>query len=141
MLVADIRVNNCCGRCSRNCGGGHFLVEVGLKLSCDWRVRSSASVPLGIVVDNPDQDSGHLPTDPFAGLFGCLKSLQARSMKMSAQLFVTPWREPMVELWVIVVESSELIKVVALIVDTPVLGEMAELVGNLCARCCYTPSC
>ena len=47
-------------------------------------------MPLGIVVDNPDQDSRNLPTDPFAGLFGYLKSLQARSMKISAQLFVTP---------------------------------------------------
>ena len=60
---------------------------------------------------------------------------------MSAQLFVTPWREPMVELWVIVVESFELIKVVALIVDTPVLGKVAELVGNLCALCDSTPRC
>ena len=55
-------------------------------------------MPLSIVVDNPDQDSGHLPTDPFAGLVGNLKSLQARSMKMSAQLFVTPRCLPMVEL-------------------------------------------
>ena len=141
ILVADIRVGNCCVRCGCRFVGGNFLVEVGLDLSCDWRMRSFASVPLGIVVDNPDQDSGHLPTDPYAGLFGCLKSLQARSMKMSAQLFVTPWREPMVELWVIVVESSELIKVVALIVDTPWLGPKAELVWNLCALCCDMPSC
>ena len=96
-------------------------------------------MPLGIVDDTSDRDSGHLPTDPFAGLVGNLKSLQARSMRMSAQLFVTPWREPMVELWVIVVESSELIKVVALIVDTPRLGPKAELVWNLCALCCDTP--
>ena len=34
-------------------------------------------MPLGIVVDNPDQDSGHVSTDPFAGLVGNLKSLQA----------------------------------------------------------------
>ena len=84
VLVADIRVGNCCSRCSRRFGGGNFLVEVGLKLFCDWRVRSSDSVPLGIVVDNPGQDSGHLPTDPYAGLVGNLKSLQVRSMKMSA---------------------------------------------------------
>ena len=139
VLVADIRVGICCIRCSRNCGGGNFLVEVGLKLSCDWRVRSPASVLLGIVADNPDQGSGHLPTDPFAGLVGNLGSLQARSMKMPAQVFVTPWREPMVELCLIVVESSEWIKVVALIVDAPRPGPKAELVWNLCALCCYTP--
>ena len=81
-------------------------------------------MPLGIVGDTSDRDSGHLPTDPFAVLVGNLKSLQARSMKMSAQVFVTPWREPMVELCLIVVESSEWIKVVALIVDTPMFGEV-----------------
>ena len=75
VLVADFRVGNWCSRCNRKLGGRNFLVEVGLKLYCDWRVRSSVSVPLGIVVDNPDQDSGTLPTDPFAGLFGYLKSL------------------------------------------------------------------
>ena len=90
VLVSDFRVGNCCGRCIRKFGGGNFLVEVGLKLSCDWRTRSSASMPLGVVVENPDQDSGQLPTDPFAGLLFCLKSLQARSMKISAQVFVTP---------------------------------------------------
>ena len=97
-------------------------------------------MPLGIVVDNPDQDSGNLPTDPFAGLFGYLKSLQARSMKISAQLFVTPRCLPMVELLTIVVESFELMKVLALIVDTPGLGPKAELVCELFARCCDTPS-
>ena len=98
-------------------------------------------MPLGIVVDNPDQDSGTLPTDPFAGLFGYLKSLQVRSMKISAQLFVTPRCLPMVELLTIVFEGFELIKVVALIVDTPRLGPKAELVWNLCARCSDTPWC
>ena len=98
-------------------------------------------MPLGIVVDNPDQDSGDLPTDPFAGLYVYLVSLQARSMKMSAQVFETPWREPMVELWLIVVESSDAVVVVALMFDTPVLGKMAELVGNLCALCYDTPRC
>ena len=97
-------------------------------------------MPLGIVVDNPDQDSGHLPTDLFAGLVGNLKSLQAKSMKMSAQLIVTPRCLPMVELLTIVVESFGLIKVVALIVDTPRLGPKAELVWDLFARCCDTPS-
>ena len=97
-------------------------------------------MPLGIVDDTSDRDSGHLPTDPFAGLVGNLKSLQARSMKISAQVFVTPWREPMVELWLIVVESSDSVVVVALMSDTPVLGKMAELVGNLCALC-DTPRC
>ena len=96
-------------------------------------------MPLGIVVDNPDQDSGTLPTDPFAGLFGYLKSLQARSMKISAQLFVTPRCLPMVELLTIVVESFGLVKVVALIVDMLRFGPKAELVGNLCALCCDTP--
>ena len=98
-------------------------------------------MPLGIVDDTSDRDSGHLPTDPFAGLVGNLKSLQARSMKISAQVFVTPWREPMVELWLIVVESSDSVVVVALMFDTPVLGKMAELVGNLCALCYDTPRC
>ena len=98
-------------------------------------------MPLGIVVDNLDQDSGTLPTDPFAGLFGYLKSLQARSMKMSAQLLATPRCLPMVKLLTIVVESFELRKVVALIVDTPRLGPKAELVWNLCARCSDTPWC
>ena len=60
---------------------------------------------------------------------------------MSAQIFETPWREPMVELWLIVVESSESMKAVALIVDTSMLGEVAELVRNLCALCCNTPRC
>ena len=112
-----------------------------MKLYCDWSVRSSASAPLGIVVDNPDQDSGTLPTDPFARLFGYLKSLQVRSMKISAQLFVTPRCLPMVELLTIGFEGFELIKVVALIVDTPRLGPKAELVWNLCARCSDTPWC
>ena len=61
-------------------------------------------------------------------------------MKTSAQVFVTPWHEPMVELWLIVVESFELMKVLALIVDTPGLGPKAELVWDLFARCCDTPS-
>ena len=97
-------------------------------------------MPLGIVDDTSDRDSGHLPTDPFAGLVGNLKSLQARSMKMSAQLLATPRCLPMVELLTIVVESFELRKVVALIVDTPRLGPKAELVWDLFARCCDTPS-
>ena len=37
VLVADIRVGNCCVRCGRRFGGGNFLVEVGLNHSCDWR--------------------------------------------------------------------------------------------------------
>ena len=112
--VVDIRFDNYCGRCSRRFGGGNILVGVGLNLSCDWRVRSSDSVPLGIVVDNPDQDSRHVPTDPYAGLVGDLKSLQVRSMEMSAQIFETPRREPMVELWMVVVESFYLLMGVAL---------------------------
>ena len=91
-------------------------------------------------MDNPDQDSGDLPTDPFAGLYVFLGSLQARSMKMSAQLLVTPRCLPMVELLTIVVESFELRKVVALIVYTPRLGPKAGLVWDLFARCCDTPS-
>ena len=78
VLVADYRVGNWCSRCSRKVGGENFLVEVGLNLSCDWRLRSSEFVPLGIGDDIPDRDSGYLPTDPFAGLVGNLESLQAR---------------------------------------------------------------
>ena len=78
VLVADILVGNCCSRCSRNCGGVIFLVDVGLNLSCDWRLRSFYFVPLGIGDDTSDRDSGHSPTDPFAGLVGNLESLQAR---------------------------------------------------------------
>ena len=49
-------------------------------------------------------------------------------MTISAQLFVTPRCLPMVELLTIVVESFELMKVLALIVDTPRLRPKAELV-------------
>ena len=59
---------------------------------------------------------------------------------MSTQIFETPRREPMVELWMIVVESFDLLMGVALMFDTPVLGKMADLVGNLCALC-DTPRC
>ena len=62
-------------------------------------------------------------------------------MKISAQLFVTPRCLPMVGLLTIVVESFELMKVLALIVDTPGLGPKAELVCDLedkepCALLC-----
>ena len=96
-------------------------------------------MPLGFVVETPDQDSGHLPTDPFAGLVVNLKSLQARSMKMFPQLFETSRRVPMVELLKIVVESFDSVVVVALCVDAPWLGPKAELVWKLCALCCDTP--
>ena len=66
-------------------------------------------MPLGIVDDTSDRDSGHLPTDPFAGLVGNLKSLQARSIRTSTQLFETPRRGPMVQLWKIVFESFDLL--------------------------------
>ena len=48
---------------------------------------------------------------------------------------------PMVELCMIVVESFDSLVVVALMIDTPLLGPKAELVGDLCALLCDTPWC